>query len=121
MAKTTHPSAQPALTGRHAVPATRVPTPGEVDITNSKNVETVYSNQFGISSTVTDFTIFFLELGIIPGANGGTARHELKAAVTLPMPALEGMIDVLTQLRKQQKAKNENLTEEGMLKTRVPQ
>ena len=42
----------------------------------------VYSNNFGVSATLTDFTIYFLEVGQIPGEKGVAAhKQEMKAIV----------------------------------------
>ncbi|MGA7829692.1 MAG: hypothetical protein WCA21_01860 [Terracidiphilus sp.] len=70
----------------------------EVPITNPNSVIAVYSNHFGISATMTDFTIHFLELGQVPGPNGPIHKQEVKAIVTLPLIAAAGMIQVLQQL-----------------------
>jgi len=72
--------------------------PNDVPITNPNNVTAIYSNHFGISATMTDFTIHFLELGQVPGRNGPIHKQEVKAIVTLPLLAAAGMMQVLQQL-----------------------
>jgi len=56
-----------------------------------------------MTATMTDFTIHFLEVGSMPGPNGGIQRNEIKAAVTLPLVALEGLQQVIQQLLQQMK------------------
>jgi len=75
-----------------------------VPITNPKNLEAVYSNNFGLSATMTDFTIYFLEIGQVPGAKGATVeKQELKAIVTLPLMAVGGLQQVLQQIQDRMK------------------
>ena len=71
--------------------------PQEVPVTNPHNLVPVYSNHFGVSVTMTDFTIFFLEMGTIPGPEGQIHRQEVKSIVTLPMLAAPALIQVLQQ------------------------
>jgi hypothetical protein len=73
----------------------------EVPITNPQGLSAVYSNHFGMSATLSDFTIYFLEMGQIPGPNGAIAKQELKAIVTLPFVAAAGMMQVLQQTLQQ--------------------
>jgi hypothetical protein len=75
--------------------------PTSLPIENPSNITPVYSNHFGVTATMTDFTIFFLEVGAMPGPKGPIHRQELKAAVTLPMAAIEGLAQVASQLLKQ--------------------
>jgi len=82
--------AQPKLAGRIA--------PLDIPITNPRDLSAVYSNHFGISATMTDITISFLEMGQIPGPEGPIRKQEIKAIVTLPMMAAAGMIQVLQQV-----------------------
>jgi hypothetical protein len=79
-------------------------TPQDIPITNPQNVGKVYSNFFGVSATMSDFTIFFLEVGQIPGPNGPIHQQEVKAMVTLPMIAAAGLQEVLQQVIQQQAA-----------------
>jgi hypothetical protein len=72
--------------------------PQSIPVTNPDNVRAVYSNHFGMSATATDFSIFFLEVGQIPGPDGPIQKHEVKAVVTLPMIAAVGLQEVLKQL-----------------------
>lgn len=69
-----------------------------IAVTNPKGVESTYSNNIGISATLLDFTLFFVETGQLPGANGTVARNELKAAVTLPMASGPQIVQALTQM-----------------------
>jgi hypothetical protein len=72
--------------------------PQNVPITNPDNVKAVYANHFGVSATMTDFTIYFLELGQVPGLKGSVHTQEMKAIVTLPLMVAAGMIQVLQQV-----------------------
>jgi len=78
-----------------------VALPDEVPITNPQGLSAVYSNHFGMSATLADFTIYFLEMGQIPGPDGSIAKQELKAIVTLPFVAAAGMMQVLQQTLQQ--------------------
>ena len=78
-------------------------TPQNIPVTNPDSIRAVYSNFFGASATMTDFTLFFLELGQVPGANGPTQHQTVKAMVTLPMAAAVGLQDVLGQMLEQSK------------------
>jgi hypothetical protein len=73
-------------------------TPNEIPVTNPHNLSTVYANHFGASATGTDFTIYFLELSQMPGPGGSVHKQELKAAITLPMVSIAGLIQVLKQV-----------------------
>jgi hypothetical protein len=74
-------------------------TAAEVPVTNPHNLATVYANHFGVGATVTDFTLFFMEIGQLPGAEGPIRKNELKAAVTIPMLAIGGLIEALQQVQ----------------------
>jgi len=84
-------------------------TLADVPITNPQNLSPVYSNHFGVSATMTDFTIHFLEVGQVPGENGTTQRQEVVALVTLPMLTAVGMIHVLQELLQNQSAQMEEV------------
>jgi hypothetical protein len=75
--------------------------PQDIPVTNPNNVMPAYSNFFGASATATDFTIFFMEVGQTPGPKGPIHRQEVKAMVTLPMMAVEGLRSVLAQVKSQ--------------------
>src|SRR5580693_5494692 len=60
-------------------------SPNQIPVTNPQNLSTVYANQFGASATLSDFTVYFLEMIQMPGPGGTEHRQELKAAITLPM------------------------------------
>jgi hypothetical protein len=73
--------------------------PHGISISNPKNIEAVYANQVGISATMTDFTIFFLELGQVPGGPTGAVQSQtVKAAVTLPLPVAQGLVEIIQQM-----------------------
>lgn len=73
----------------------------QVPVTNPHDLSAVYANHFGVSATMTDFTLYFLELGQIPALKGTVQKQEIKAIVTLPLAAGIGMVQVLQQLLKQ--------------------
>ncbi len=72
--------------------------PNDIPVSNPNNISAVYANHLGVSATLTDFTIFFLEMGQLPGPNGPIQKQELKAAVTLPIMAAAGLSSVLQQI-----------------------
>jgi hypothetical protein len=69
-----------------------------VPITNPNGISPVYANSVGAAGTLTDFSLFFLETGQIPGESGPIARNELKSIVTLPMGIARPLIEVLQQI-----------------------
>jgi len=87
MAKTTSTAKLPGT-----IPAQEVP------VTNPRNIESVYANHFGVSATMTDFTVYFLEMGQIPGPEGSVHKQEVKAIVTLPLMAAPGLLQILQQV-----------------------
>src|ERR1700735_2448981 len=64
----------------------------DVPTTNPHDIQAVYSNHFGVSATMTDFTLFFLEVGQTPGPSGPIQKQEVKSIVTLPMIAATGLM-----------------------------
>jgi hypothetical protein len=65
---------------------------------NPKGIRPVYANNIGLSATLTDFTLLFIETGQWPGSEGGGNLHnEIVAAVTLPPPAAAGLMQALQQ------------------------
>ncbi len=83
-------------------------TAQNIPVTNPDNLRPAYSNFFGASATMTDFTLFFLEVGQVPGPKGPEQQQVVKSIVTLPMGAIEGLQDVLRQLLEQnQKTKQQ--------------
>jgi len=56
------------------------------------NLSATYANHMGVSATMTDFTIYFLEMGQIPGPKGTVQKQEMKAVVTLPIIVRCGII-----------------------------
>jgi hypothetical protein len=76
-----------------------------IPVTNPKNIEAVYSNQFGVSATMTDFTIYFLELSqemSLPKKS--VQKQNVKAIVTLPLMAAPGLMGLLQQMMQGQAA-----------------
>lgn len=80
----------------------------DIPVTNPHGVQPIYANSIGLAATLMDFTLLFLETGQLPGEKGPTTRNELKAAVTLPMPAAGALIQVLNQYLTQNKAQMES-------------
>jgi hypothetical protein len=74
-------------------------TPNEIPVSNPHNLSTSYANHFGASATMSDFTLFFMEISQIPGPTGPIHKQELKAAITVPMVSIAGMIQILQQVR----------------------
>jgi hypothetical protein len=77
-----------------------MPTP-DIPITNPNNLVAVYSNNFGVSATMTDFTIYFLEVGQTPAGKSVVKKQEMKAIVTLPLVAAAGLQEVMQQVLRQ--------------------
>ena len=77
----------------------------DVPITNPNNQSATYANHMGVSATMTDFTIYFLEMGQIPGPKGTVQKQEMKAVVTLPIMSAAGLIGVLQQVLETHKEK----------------
>jgi hypothetical protein len=75
--------------------------PNSLPVSNPNNVTPIYSNHFGVNATMTDFTVFFLEVGSMPGPSGVVQFQEMRAAITLPMAALQGLKQVLGALEQQ--------------------
>jgi hypothetical protein len=73
----------------------------DMPISNPNNVAAVYANNFGISATMTDFTIYFLELVQIPGSKSPAQKQEVRAIVTLPMLAAGGLQQITQQIVQQ--------------------
>src|ERR1039458_2559127 len=84
------------------VPAMKPTTPQNPSVSNPDNLRPVYSNFFGTSATLTDFTIYFLEMAQIPGSKGSTAQEQtVKAIVTLHLAAISALQDLLGQMAQQ--------------------
>jgi hypothetical protein len=73
----------------------------DITVTNPNNLAAVYSNNFGVSATMTDFTIYFLEVGQMPGDKTVIQKQEVKAVVTLPLMAAVGLQQAMLQVWKQ--------------------
>jgi len=86
----TSPQSQPVIT-----------TPQNIPVTNPDNIRAVYSNFFGASATMTDFSLFFLEIGQVPGTGGSKQHQIVKSIVTLPLEAAVGLQEVLRQMLEQ--------------------
>jgi hypothetical protein len=82
----------------------------EIPVTNPRGLSPVYANNLGVSGTMMDFTLFFLETWQIPGENGPIQKNELKALVTLPIPSALQMIQILRQVVKQSTERMEAAT-----------
>lgn len=85
--------------------------PQNMQVSNPHNVSSVYANHFGAGATLTDFSLYFLEVGQLPGENGAIAKQELKAAVTLPLALAQPLIQVLKQIVDNHKSVVEKATE----------
>lgn len=72
----------------------------QLPVTNPREVKAVYANNLGISATQLDFTLYFIETGQLPGQKGAVAQNELKAAVTLPMPAAMALMHAVGDMLK---------------------
>jgi hypothetical protein len=70
-------------------------------ISNPHDVSTVYANHIGAGGTLTDFSLYFVEIGQMPGQKD--SKMELKAAVTLPLALAEPLVQVLKQVIERQK------------------
>ena len=81
--------------------------------TNPRGITPVYANNLGLSATLTDFTLLFLETGQWPGPDGAAPHNELRAAVTLPPMAAMGLMDALQQYIKKY-ADNQQALEQAM-------
>jgi hypothetical protein len=79
-----------------------------LQISNPNNISAVYANHVGAGGTLTDFSLYFLEVGQIPGEK--ESRHQLKAAVTLPLALAEPLIEVLKQVVERHKSAIEQAT-----------
>jgi hypothetical protein len=82
-----------------------------VHVSNPNNVSAIYANHFGAGGTLTDFSLYFLEVGQLPGEKGTIAKQELKAAVTLPLALAEPLIQILKQIVEGHKSAIKQATE----------
>src|SRR5690242_5274160 len=84
----------------------------DVPITNPLGLKSVYANHVGVSGTMTDLTIYFLEVGQVPGSGGPDRHQEIKSIVTIPIIMAQGLIQALSQgLQLQQKAAGQALAQ----------
>ena len=79
-------------------------TIGDVPIDNPQGLKPIYANHFGVSATMTDLTIYFLEVGQMPdsGKVGNAQFQEVRAIVTIPTLLAQGIIQTLQQVLMQQ-------------------
>ena len=83
--------------------ATSKPRPGVPPIppaSNPRGVSPVYANNLGVSATLTDFTLLFLQTGQWPSPDGTVPHNELVAAVTLPPLGAMALMEALNQYIK---------------------
>jgi hypothetical protein len=71
-------------------------------ISNPHNVSAVYANHIGAGGTLTDFTLYFVEIGQVPGQQD--SKMELKSAVTLPIALADPLAQVLKQVVERHKS-----------------
>jgi hypothetical protein len=78
-------------------PVTQKESPFAVppQVSNSRGLSAVYANNVGVSATVTDFTLFFIETGQLPSEKGTSPYNDLRAAVTLPMAMAGAITDAI--------------------------
>lgn len=69
-----------------------------IPVTNSSGLAPVYANNVGISATMFDFTLMFVETGQFPTRESTGPRNELKAIVTLPIPSALSLLEALKQM-----------------------
>lgn len=69
-----------------------------IPVTNSSGLAPVYANNVGISATMFDFTLMFVETGQFPTQDRTGPRNELKAIVTLPIPSALSLMEALKQM-----------------------
>jgi hypothetical protein len=79
----------------------------QLPVTNPDNVATVYANNIGISATMLDFTLYFVETGQLPGEKGLIPNNKLKSAVTLPLATAMALTQALNSMLKNAKEMSE--------------
>lgn len=84
--------------------------PQSVRVSNPHNISATYANHIGAGGTLTDFSLYFIEVGQLPGENGSVTRQELKAAVTLPLALAEPLMQILQQIVEGHKSLIEQAT-----------
>ena len=67
----------------------------QIKVSNPREIQPVYSNEIGASTTKTDFRLFFTEIGTDMTKGSSEAVNEIKAIVTLPTSAAEPLIALL--------------------------
>jgi hypothetical protein len=92
-------------------------------VTNPRDVTAVYANNVGISATMLDFTLYFIETGQLPGEKGAVAHNELKAAVTLPLPSAMALMEAVNNMLKNanEMVANQKAALQAMRKSSAPQ
>jgi hypothetical protein len=78
-----------------------------VPVTGGQDIKPVYANFVAASATMTDFRLFFNELGTIIDGNNPRQTQEAKAIVVLPIAATKALIELLTQVSKSSEALKE--------------
>lgn len=84
-------------------------------LTNPQGVSTIYANNVGLAATLMDFTLIFCETGQLPGEKGLQPKNELRAAVTLPMPAAAALIQILAEYLKKAQEQAKVVTESARI------
>ncbi len=86
-----------------AVKKNGLPAMPQPPVSNSRGVTAVYANNIGISATMLDFSLYFIETGQLPGEHGPVAHNDLRAVVTLPMPAAMALMQAVGNMLKNAK------------------
>jgi len=95
----------PKTDGKALAAAISVKNATDIPVVNPRGLSAVYSNNIGISATMLDYTLIFLETGQTPGENGPVQKSEVKALVTLPIPSAVALIGALQHLLEQSTAR----------------
>lgn len=92
-------------------------------VSNPEGIAPVYANNVGISATMTDFTLHFVEVGQVAGDGPSQAYNKLKASVTLPMPAALAITAAVNEMLKNAQAHmaQARLVAQGAKKSSGPQ
>ncbi|MGO9326429.1 MAG: hypothetical protein ACLP07_17880 [Terracidiphilus sp.] len=109
---------------RASVPAAApVSVTSQPPVSNSRGVDNVYANNVGISATMLDFTLYFIETGQLPGEKGPVVHNDLRAAVTLPLPAAMALMEAVGNMLKNanEMAAKQKAALQAMRKSSAPQ
>lgn len=85
-------------TGEPLVHAAQMP------VENPDGLRSVYANSFGVGATMTDFTMYYTQVGQIPGTKGAQPSQELKAVVTIPISMAPSLLQAVQQVIENHKA-----------------